>query len=89
MGLFSLIDTLTGRPMDQALVDLPLSSATHEALLGRPNPVRRLLDLIQAFERADWEGAGDLIETLGLDRDMVPSIYFDAVEWGNRTTYIR
>jgi EAL and modified HD-GYP domain-containing signal transduction protein len=89
MGLFSLIDVLTGGPLEQALDDLPLAAVTKEALLGEPNSVRPLLDLIFAIERADWATAGQIIERLDLPNDLVPSLYFEAVEWGNRSSFIR
>jgi EAL and modified HD-GYP domain-containing signal transduction protein len=88
MGLFSLIDVLTRSPLEQALTDLPLASATHDALLGDDNALRPLLDLVLAFEHADWDASGRLIDRLGLPQELVPALFFEAVEWGNRTSYM-
>jgi c-di-GMP-related signal transduction protein len=89
MGLFSLIDVLTGGPLEQALADLPLAAETQDALLGIDNEVRPLLDLALAFERADWNTITSLIARVGLDKDRVPDLYLQAVEWGNRSSYLR
>lgn len=89
MGLFSLIDVLTGSEMEQALTDLPLGGETREALLGADNSVRPLLKLALAFERADWQAASELTRDLNLDPKLIPGLYFEAVEWGNKTTLLK
>jgi c-di-GMP-related signal transduction protein len=89
MGLFSLLDVLTGQKLDQALADLPLGNETRGALLGEDTSVRPLLDLAYAFEKADWAAAGEIITSHGLDPQGVPSLHFESVEWGNRSTLLK
>jgi len=85
MGLFSLIDALTGRPMEETLSAFPLSDSAHRALLGEPNRFRRVLDLVQLYERGRWAAADELIYGLGLRRSNVPSLYQAATVWGNQS----
>lgn len=84
MGLFSLIDVLTGLPLETAIEDIPLVPAARDALLGADNDFRAILDLARAYERAEWDTATSLITRLGLTQDVVPSLYLEAVDWGNR-----
>lgn len=89
LGLFSLLDTLTGRPMEEALEGLPLTASAREALLGAQNPLRNVMDLVQAYEQARWEEAGALIQALGVPADVTPAAYLEAVTWGNRVRSLR
>jgi c-di-GMP-related signal transduction protein len=83
MGLFSLIDVLMRCPMEQAIEALPLSSEARDALLGKPNRAKKVLDLVKLFEQGRWSAADELIWSLGLSSSHMESLYLDAAEWGN------
>jgi EAL and modified HD-GYP domain-containing signal transduction protein len=85
MGLFSPIDVLTHRPMDEALDALPLSREAREALLGRPNRLRQILELAQTFERGRWTLADQMIGGLRLSPSRVSTCYTEALAWGSRS----
>ena len=89
MGLFSLIDALTGRPLDEALTGLPLIDPARAALPGARNRLRMILDLVQSYERAQWSVAERLIAELQLGPDTMPGAYLEAVNWGRRVRLIR
>jgi len=89
VGLFSLLDALTGQPLAEALAELPLSAMARAALLGEDNAYRRVLMLAEAYERGRWTHAGEIIAQLGLTASAVPSYYLDAVAWGNEIGAIR
>lgn len=89
LGLFSLIDVLLRRPMQEALAEIELPSDVAGALSGQPSALRRVLDLARAYERADWGGVEQLTECLGLPAADVAASYLDAVAWGNRTHHLR
>jgi c-di-GMP phosphodiesterase len=67
--------------MEVALTDMPLPTPVREALLGAPNTARKALDSIIAYERGEWDSAGELIEKVGLGQSALPDIYADAVRW--------
>jgi EAL and modified HD-GYP domain-containing signal transduction protein len=81
LGLCSLLDVILRQSMEVALADMPLPTPVREALLGAQNSSRTALDAIIAYERGEWDAAGELIEQLGLGRSTLPSIYADAVRW--------
>ncbi|MGC9220858.1 MAG: EAL and HDOD domain-containing protein [Solirubrobacteraceae bacterium] len=75
LGLFSVLDALTGTPMYTALADLPLAPNLQEALL-RHTGAGRLLDCVIAIEEGDFERANEI-------RADSAACYVDAVAWSN------
>jgi EAL and modified HD-GYP domain-containing signal transduction protein len=88
MGLFSMIDVLTGTTMEDALGTLPLSDQAQQALLGKQNRFRQILELTQMYERGQWSSAGQLIGSLRLPAARMQPIYLDAVTWGNQSRHM-
>jgi EAL and modified HD-GYP domain-containing signal transduction protein len=81
LGLCSLFDAMLGRPMAEAIQELPLSSMLRAALLGEPNEARSVLDVIIAYERGEWDSAIAGAELLGIGGDLIPASYADALKW--------
>ncbi|MCC6177626.1 MAG: EAL domain-containing protein [Chloroflexi bacterium] len=88
LGLFSLIDAIVNLPLDEALAGVGLPEVVRAALHGEDNDLRAILDLARAYERADWPAVDRLLARLGLDAADVPSMYLEAVAWGNRSQAI-
>ena len=88
MGLFSMMDTITGLPMKEVMAELPLTEETQSALLGEANRSRAILNIVRAYERSQWLVADQLSGTLGIRPANVPRLYADAVEWGNKSRQI-
>ncbi|MGA2223325.1 MAG: HDOD domain-containing protein [Syntrophobacteraceae bacterium] len=84
MGLFSCMDVLLGRPMEEILEDLPIQTSIKEALLGKTNLFKTVLDLAIAYEKADWIDFPNLASQLGIEESEVPQIFSDSVEWADR-----
>jgi c-di-GMP-related signal transduction protein len=81
MGLFSLMDVFWGRPMDEVLESMPLSKEIKDALEGRENSSKLVLDLVVHYEKGAWESVSQLITQLSLDEDLLPDLYESAVEF--------
>ncbi len=81
MGLFSLLDAITGRPMHDVLANLPLADDIKMALLGNRNRLRDVLACVLAYEQAEWETFGLFAAKLRLDEGETARIYLEAVEW--------
>lgn len=81
LGLFSLLDTLLGMPMDEVIKDLPLSLELAEALQGKPNQACELLTLAQDLEQADWEAVKDILDALELPADTASSLNAHALRF--------
>ena len=85
LGLFSMIDAIVGRELESTLEAVCLPADVAAAIRGEPGEFSDLLSLARAYERADWPNVAQLVERVGLPLADVPSIYLDAVEWGNWT----
>lgn len=53
VGLFSMLDTLTGKPLETVLKELPLADETKDAILYKENVLGKPLSLVIAYEKAD------------------------------------
>lgn len=84
MGIFSVMDTLLGRPMDEALEEVPLDEAIKDALLGSMNPHRVLYEIALGYEQAKWDTLTRIGSDLRLDPSELTSRYLQAVEWTER-----
>jgi c-di-GMP-related signal transduction protein len=81
LGMFSLIDTILHRPMDEAVKVLPFSDELKEALLGSKNLYGESLALMQALENGDWETFSTSCEKLEISEEDSINCYSQAIEW--------
>jgi c-di-GMP-related signal transduction protein len=81
LGLCSLIDAILGRPMSDAIADLPLSDHVRTALSGGRNPSRSILDAVIAYESGDWDLAAATAAGAGLPPHALAEAYGDALKW--------
>ena len=86
VGLCSMLEAILGRPMGEAIADLPLSDAAREALLGRDNALRSVLDSVIAYEDGGWEDAVASAETIGAPEPQLQQAYTGALTWAHELT---
>lgn len=84
-GLFSLIDVLTSKPIEEAIVSLNLSDEVESAILNRENKMGKSLDLIIAYESGDWKDFEDICKQLKLKASKVIQAYVESLEWSKST----
>jgi EAL and modified HD-GYP domain-containing signal transduction protein len=89
VGLCSMLDSMLGRPMSEALEHLPLSPAAKGALLGEPSPMRSVLDAILAQETGAWDAAGQSAAAAGVAPDTLSDAYIGALRWARALTRSR
>jgi len=77
VGLFSLIDAMADRPLQEVLELLPLSIQTKNALMDYSGPLGNTLKCVLAYEAGNW------VEVIRLsdDPDFVAQSYLEAVAW--------
>lgn len=81
MGLFSLLDVIMSRPIDEILKEITVEDDILEALTGNSGDMKTVLDLVIAMEKGDWEQVSTLAGQLQLDEKPLSTAYFDAVKW--------
>jgi len=77
---------MLGQPMGEAIAELPLSDAARDALLGRDNALRAVLDSVIAYEDGGWEDAVATAETIGAPEPHLQQAYTSALIWAHELT---
>ena len=81
VGVFSLLDTMLGLPMDKALSAVALPASVVDALLHRSGDLAPLLDLAEACESANDEAFAKAADALRLSNRQVNSAHLQALSW--------
>jgi c-di-GMP-related signal transduction protein len=85
MGLFSLLDVMMGRPLDEILDQLHLATDLRATLLGRPEgKLAAIHALVHAQEKGDWEAASAAAARLEVPMEQVAELYLNAVQWADQ-----
>ena len=83
LGMFSLLDVLLNLPMEEVLKEVNLSDELTDALLGKDNDLRRLLDLVIAYEKGDWDTVIAYCKQENLSPEFLQPTYDNVLEWYN------
>jgi EAL and modified HD-GYP domain-containing signal transduction protein len=86
VGVFSLLDTMLGMPMEAALATVTLPQQVTDALLHRTGPLAPFLDLTIACESSDDAAFAAAIKALGLNSNHVNWAHLQALAWAETLT---
>ncbi len=84
MGMFSLLDAMIDRPLDEIVRELNLHHEMQEALVNGPlskTPAALLLRLVKAYENADWPHVEGMAGYLKLSSSQIALSYLDSLNW--------
>ncbi|MFQ5676319.1 MAG: EAL and HDOD domain-containing protein, partial [bacterium] len=84
MGLFSMLDALLDRPLDEVLAELPIAEDVKSALLGQQNILRDVYRLVVFYEKGDWEHVFKLVENLKSVEENLPELFVKTLQRANR-----
>jgi EAL and modified HD-GYP domain-containing signal transduction protein len=84
LGLLSAIDAILDMKMTDILQEVALREEIRDALLGEKNSLRRVLDVVLLYERAEWEQLDAAAAQAGVAPEAVPAMFLDAVDWARR-----
>lgn len=82
VGLFSSIDAIMDRPMPELVNQLPLTMEVKRALVDRLGVLGAVLNLVLAYERADWAEVARLVKAFKLDGKDLPLAHQHALRAG-------
>ncbi len=80
-GLFSNLDALVDKSMEAILADLPLSESVSTALLTGRGSVGIVLQVVLAYEQAEWEELEQL--NTGIPLATLRQHYLEAIGWAD------
>jgi c-di-GMP-related signal transduction protein len=87
MGLFSLLDALIDRPIEEALAEMNLAPEIAAVLSGKApegDTLKRVYDLAKAYELADWARVEELAPQLSLVTGSLGEVYCAASGWARQ-----
>ncbi len=82
-GLFSVLDALLDRPLEEILDSLPITAELRAALLRRDGVVGSFLAAVVALENWDWSA----VEASGLNTFSLQESWIEALDWTNGIMY--
>ena len=81
MGLFSAIDIMLDKPMEEALNMVQVSKNIRDALIDNKGDFAALLNFIRRYEDADWTEISRLMVINDINMDEVYEAYLNALKW--------
>jgi len=87
MGMFSLMDALLDRPLDETLQGVSLKPEITQALLGtgpEQNPLATIYRLARRYELGDWDEVEILAKSCGFPASAAGKAYAEATQWAER-----
>jgi len=83
MGLFSLIDAILDKPMEDVLLTLPIADPIKDALLGKTNILLHVLEVEKSYEKASWWAMKQACEKVNIAESDLVDYYTEAISWAN------
>jgi len=81
LGLFSSMDRIMNRKMEDLIADLPLEDDISDALLNHRSPFLPLIYMVKEYEKGDFMGAHYLIKHFNIGFVKVQEAYVEALKW--------
>jgi EAL and modified HD-GYP domain-containing signal transduction protein len=83
-GMFSFLDAIMDLPLEEVLSKINVHEDVRRILL-RTGPVTgrmpAVYDAVRAYQAADWPTLSALAGQLRLEEELMPELYFQAVQW--------
>ncbi len=80
-GMFSSIDVLLSKPMEDVLIGMPLVDSVKAALMGEVNDLKRVLDFVKRYELMDINPETFAFPIGNIDLTTFHGLYIDALRW--------
>ena len=81
MGLFSVLDVILEKPMEEALDMVRVSKEIRDALLEKDGPFAGVYDFMVQYENASWQEVSRQMVVYNIDMGDVYKAYVDCLTW--------
>lgn len=88
-GLFSVLDIILDKPMDEALQMIRISSDIQQALLEKKGPIAEVLDFLIRYEAADWQEVSRQMILKKIEIPQIYNAYLASLQWYSDLVSIR
>lgn len=87
-GLFSLIDVILGKNMEDVLSEIPMAEDIKKALLGdETSYLYPVINIVLSYERAEWDSIDKSCKQIKLYINEIPDLYYKSIKWANRYVF--
>jgi EAL and modified HD-GYP domain-containing signal transduction protein len=83
VGLFSQMDALLGVRLDELLERVALGDENRDAITQHKGPLGAALELVVAYEQADWERVESMRGSIGVDAGVMGDLYTASISWAD------
>lgn len=81
MGLFSVIDIMLDRPIEEAITTVNVSRAITNALTTHKGELAKVYDFMLAYENASWQEVSRIMLLEEINMDDVYIAYLESLRW--------
>ncbi len=81
MGLFSVLDVILEKPMEEALKMVQVSAKISDALIYKKGELAQVLEFMVQYESANWQEVSRQMLLQKIDMDKVTDAYKDSLCW--------
>ncbi|ADH86761.1 EAL and HDOD domain-containing protein [Desulfurivibrio alkaliphilus] len=89
VGLFSLLDVIMSRPLNEILKEISIEDDVIAALTRADGPLFNILQLTIAMEKGEWDKVSQLATKMQIDEQQLPATYREAVAWAQEIYFIK
>lgn len=86
MGLFSVLDVILDKPMEEALSMVQVSRQIRDVLVDKKGPLLKVYDFILRYENADWQEVSRQMILEDIDLDTLYDAYLQTLVWYRKLT---
>lgn len=84
MGLFSVLDLILNKPMEEALDMVIVSNDIRSALTTHSGPLAQVYDFMLQYENANWQEVSRVLLIHNIEIDVIYQAYCDSLKWYRR-----
>ncbi len=81
MGLFSVLDLILNKPMEEALKMVKVSGQIEDALIRGKGNLAPVLEFVTQYEAANWQEVSRLMILKEIDMNQVYEAYIQSLKW--------
>ncbi len=83
VGMFSLMDAILNKPLEEILKTIPLDEEIRSGILGKDTFLGNIIELIKSYENMELGKISWLVKKIGYSEDRLQTCYLDALIWTN------
>ena len=81
MGLFSVLDIILEKPLEECLESINISKQIRDALVGGKGTMAKIFNFLKEYENASWQEVSRLALLGDINLDAVYDAYLAALSW--------